>query len=61
MGVVAAFISYIGQKIFGDGWSLIRGIGTEHWVESAPAEILGFVMFILLLGYMYWDSKRVKE
>ena len=61
MGVVAAFIIFFGQKIFGDGWTLMKAIGTEHWVESAGGEILGFVMFILILVYLYWDSTRVKE
>jgi len=61
MGVVAAFIIFFGQKIFGDSWTLIRAIGTEHWAESTGGEILGFVMFILILVYLYWDSTRVKE
>ena len=61
MGVVSAFIIFIGQNIFGDGWTLARGIGTSHWAESAGGEILGFVMFALLLVYPYWDSLRVKD
>jgi len=61
MGVLAAFIIFFGQKIYGDGWTLMQALGTEHWSESTGAEILGFVMFVLLLGYLYWDSKRVKE
>jgi putative OPT family oligopeptide transporter len=61
MGVVAAFIIFFGQMAFGDEWTLIKAIGTEHWAESAPAEILGFVMFIALCAYMYWDAVRVKE
>jgi putative OPT family oligopeptide transporter len=61
MGVVSAFIIFIGQNIFGDGWTLARGIGTSHWAESAGGEILGFVMFALLLVYLYWDSLRVKD
>jgi len=61
MGVVAAFIIFFGQKIFGDSWTLMQAIGTEHWSESAGGEILGFVMFISILVYLYWDSTRVKE
>jgi putative OPT family oligopeptide transporter len=62
MGVVSAFIVYFGQKINSDDtWTLMKAIGTEHWVESAPSEILGFVMFFLLCLYMYWDSLRVKK
>ena len=60
MGVVAAAIIYIGQSVVGEGWSIMKAIGTEHWSESDGGAILGFVMFILLLGYLYWDSKRVK-
>jgi putative OPT family oligopeptide transporter len=60
MGVVAAAIVYIGQSTIGEGWSMIKAIGTEHWSESDGGAILGFVMFLLLLGYLYWDSKRAK-
>jgi len=61
MGVVSAFIIFIGQKFFGDGWTLAQGVGTLHWVESAGGEILGFGMFALLCVYLYWDSLRVKD
>ncbi|MFA7710627.1 MAG: oligopeptide transporter, OPT family [Candidatus Neomarinimicrobiota bacterium] len=61
MGVVSAFIIFIGQKFFGEGWTLAKGIGTMHWAESAGGEILGFVMFALLCVYLYWDSLRVKN
>ncbi|MEN8222349.1 MAG: oligopeptide transporter, OPT family [Acidobacteriota bacterium] len=60
MGVLAATIVFIGQSIFGEGWTMMKAIGTEHWSESAGAEYLGFVMFAILLYYLYWDSKRVK-
>ncbi len=61
MGVVAAALVYIGQTVTGNSkWNLMHGIGTQHWVESSGAEILGFLMFVLLLFYMYWDSKRAK-
>lgn len=60
-GVIAAAIVYFGQKFHGgEGWNIMMAIGTEHWVESAGAEMLGFLMFALLLAYMYWDSKRAK-
>jgi putative OPT family oligopeptide transporter len=61
MGVVSAFIVFFGKQIFTEDWTLMKAIGTEHWVESAPSEILGFVMFALLCLYMYWDSLRVKK
>ncbi len=62
MGVVAAAIIFIGQYVSGtDGWSIMQAIGTEHWAEHSPGgQILGFIMFAILLYYMYWDSKRVK-
>ena len=60
MGVVAAATIYFGQMVFGDGWSIIRALGTEHWQESFGGEALGFVMFVLLLGYLYWDSRRAR-
>ncbi len=61
MGVLAATIIFIGQKINGEGWTIMKAIGTEHWAESNGAEILGIVMFALLLFYLYWDSKRVSK
>lgn len=60
MGVVAAVIIYFGQMYFGEGWSLMKAIGTEHWSESDGGAILGFIMFALLMFYLYWDSKRAK-
>jgi len=61
MGVISAFIIFIGQKFFGDGWTLAQGIGTMHWVESSGGEILGFAMFAVLCAYLYWDALRVKK
>jgi len=61
MGVLAATIIFIGQKFYGEGWTIMKAIGTEHWAESSGAEILGMIMFALLLFYLYWDSKRVSK
>ncbi|MEJ2054881.1 MAG: OPT/YSL family transporter, partial [Calditrichaceae bacterium] len=62
MGVLAAAIVYVGQQLTGDTkWNIMHAIGTEKWVESSGGEMLSFVMFALLLIYMYWDSKRVKD
>ncbi|MGE5343736.1 MAG: OPT family oligopeptide transporter [Candidatus Omnitrophota bacterium] len=58
MGVITAFIIYLGQNMFGDGWSIMKAIGTAGWVDSNPAEILSFGMYLLLLIYLYWDSKK---
>ncbi|MBN2279658.1 MAG: oligopeptide transporter, OPT family [Candidatus Marinimicrobia bacterium] len=61
MGVISAFIVFIGKQFINPDWTIMHAIGTEHWSESASAEILGFVMFILLCLYLYWDSTREKE
>ncbi len=61
MGVLAQFIILIGRYFSNDKWTIMQGIGTEHWAESSGSEILGFVMYILLCIYMYWDSLRVKK
>jgi len=61
MGVLSAFIVFFGKQLIDPDWSLMKAIGTEHWAEGTGGEILGFVMFALLLVYLYWDSRRVKE
>lgn len=69
MGVVAAFITFMGKEVLklGSDWSLMKAVGTESWFEGeislfglVNSEVLGFVMFALLLVYLYWDSKRAK-
>ncbi|UCH95779.1 MAG: oligopeptide transporter, OPT family [Candidatus Aminicenantes bacterium] len=60
MGVVAAIIIYLGQQIVGEGWTIMKTIGTEHWSESDPGTWLSFGMVILLMIYLFWDSKRAK-
>lgn len=71
MGVLAALIVYIGQSVTGNpDWNLKHVIGTEYidkatgvmhgWMTTSGAEILGFVMFFILLFYLYWDSKRAE-
>ena len=71
MGVLAALIVFIGQSMTGNSnWNLKHVIGTEYfdtatgtlhgWMTTAGSEILGFVMFFILLFYLYWDSKRAK-
>ncbi len=61
MGVLSAFIVFIGKQFINQDWSIMTAIGTEHWAESAPAEILGFIMFLALCGYLYWDAVRDTE
>ena len=60
MGVVAAIIIYIGQNIIAEGWNIIKAVGTEQWGQSDHSAWLSFGMVILLMIYMYWDSKRAK-
>ena len=60
MGVLAAAIVFVGKTFIADDWTIMKAIGTEAWSKSSGAEILGFVMFALLLFYLYWDSKRAK-
>ncbi|MBN2423869.1 MAG: oligopeptide transporter, OPT family [Calditrichaceae bacterium] len=62
MGALAAFIVYFGQNISGNSdWTLMTAIGTEHWADATGGEILGFIMFAILLAYMYWDSKKAES
>lgn len=49
MGVVSAFLRYLGINWFNYGWA-----------ESHSGELLSLVMFIGLCIYMYWDSMKAK-
>lgn len=49
MGVISAVLKFAG----------INFVNTE-WIESHPAEILGFVMFLVIGGYIIWESLRAK-
>jgi putative OPT family oligopeptide transporter len=49
MGVISAILRY-----FGYNWV------NMEWFESHSAELLGLAMFLLLCGYMLWDSLRGK-
>ena len=61
MGVISAVVVYLGQIISkDDSWNIMKAVGTLKWSESNGAEILSFGMFIIMLVYFYWDSKRVK-
>lgn len=50
MGVISVII-----KSLGADWKL------HAWSETHGAELLGLAMFILLCGYMIWDSMRAKK
>lgn len=49
-GVLNAFLRFA-------GWNWYNSV----WAESTPAEIVGLVMFILLMAYSVFDSMRAKE
>ena len=61
MGVLSAFIVFFGKQLIDQSWTLMTAIGTERWAESSGGEIVGFLMFVMLLIYLYWDSTRIKE
>lgn len=63
MGVVAAFIVFIGREVLhlGKEWSLKTALGTHTWESSTGGEILGFIMFALLSAYMIWDIFRARK
>ena len=54
MGVIAAFITYIGKVYYGDFWTLTQALGTNEWVESPSAEKLGFLAIIALALFSYY-------
>ena len=49
-GVFGAFLKFAGFDLMNTAWS-----------ETNGAEILGIVMFVLLVSYLIWDSMRAKE
>lgn len=63
MGVLSAFIIFFGKQFINPDWSLVVALGDSyvHWTESAGAEVLGFLMFVILCIYMIWDSLKVKK
>ncbi len=66
MGVVSAAIAYLGQEVFhlagvGNKWNLSIAVGTDNWVKSGSAEILGFIMIALLSVYLYLNAKKTDD
>lgn len=49
MGVLSAFLRF-------QGFNWIN----EEWFESHAAELVALIMFVLICGYMVWDSLRGK-
>jgi len=50
MGVISALLRFGG----------INYVNAE-WFESHSAEILGLVMFLILCGYLIWESLRSQK
>jgi putative OPT family oligopeptide transporter len=50
MGVVSAALRFGGINYV-----------NEHWSESNGAQILAIVMFLIICGYVIWDSMRAKK
>jgi putative OPT family oligopeptide transporter len=49
-GVVGAFLKFGGMDLYNTAWA-----------DGRSAEILGLVMFLLLVAYTIWDSLRARE
>ena len=57
MGVLSAFLKFVGfDKI---PW--ISPIITKEWATSHNGMLLALWLFVVLCGYMIWDSMRIKE
>ena len=54
MGVLSAFLKFVKFEEL----SFIHPIITEHWAEMSGGQLLGFGVFLVICGYMYWDSRR---
>jgi len=57
MGVVSAFLKYVGF----DKVSFVDSIITTHWAESFSGQRLALGLFLFLCVYMWWDAKKAKE
>lgn len=56
MGVLSAFLKYIGFERLAWAQRLI----TAHWAEGSGGQLLGLVMFLLLCGYLYRTACKDK-
>jgi hypothetical protein len=56
MGVIAALLKFLKTKMSLGPLSF----GFEN-AQGSGAELLAIGLYLVLLVYMYWDSKRVKE
>ena len=60
-GVLNAFLKFLDQILHERGFEIgYNNLFLSAWSESSEAQILGLVMFVLLVGYALWDSLRAK-
>ncbi len=57
MGVVSAFLKYVGF----DQVPFVDSVITTHWAESFNGQLLALGLFLILCVYMWWDAKKVKQ
>ncbi|MBA4309892.1 MAG: peptide transporter, partial [Chlorobiaceae bacterium] len=61
--IASGFIA--GGSLFGVFGAIMKFFGLDfynaQWAATLNAELLGVVMFILLIVYMAWDAMRAKE
>jgi putative OPT family oligopeptide transporter len=50
MGVVSAILRFGGINFV-----------NKEWYESNPAEVIAIIMFLVLCGYMIWETMRAKK
>jgi putative OPT family oligopeptide transporter len=55
-GVVAAFLKFIFQQYF-NGYDWFQ----QAWANSQSGELMGLLMFLILVMYALWDTMRAKE
>ncbi len=64
-GILIASGFIAGGALLGVISVILKSFGLDlkavEWSESHGAEILGLVMFLILIFYMIWDSMRAKE
>ncbi len=64
-GILIASGFIAGGALLGVISVILKSLGLDlkavEWSESHGAEILGLVMFLIIIFYMIWDSMRAKE
>ena len=57
MGVIAALLRWVSQEV---SFGRMLGVNLFNNAEGRVAELLALGFYLLLLAYMYWDSKRAR-